>query len=235
MGWRFVIVAFLMVVLNPIVMLYGLRLVGSGLASVISAGTTPLSLLAFSVAARQERFNRSHLAALGLGVAGIALLFGPKAMAGHLDRHEAIGALCVLLGTLSYNAASVISRPLMRNMSPAEVAGGTNFCGGIALLILALLFEPGARQAASLDWGLAPWLAWVFLVLCSSIGATIIYLMLVRDWGASRTGTYAFVSPVIAVLLGVAVLGETLDVVEIMGMALMLTAAGLVLRRKQPG
>ena len=62
------------------------------------------------------------------------------------------------------------------------------------------------------------------------MGATIIYFVLVRDWGASRAGTYAFVSPVIAVLLGVAVYGESVGVLDAAGMALMLAAAALAMR-----
>jgi drug/metabolite transporter (DMT)-like permease len=59
----------------------------------------------------------------------------------------------------------------------------------------------------------------------------VVYFLLVRDWGASRTGTYAFVSPVISVLLGMMVLGEQVHINDAVGMALMLGAAGLVLRR----
>ena len=53
----------------------------------------------------------------------------------------------------------------------------------------------------------------------------------VRDWGASRTGTYAFVSPVIAVAIGTAVFGERLDIGDVVGMLLMLGAAAIVLKR----
>jgi drug/metabolite transporter (DMT)-like permease len=61
--------------------------------------------------------------------------------------------------------------------------------------------------------------------------STVIYFLLVRDWGASRTGTYAFVSPVIAVILGTTLFDEKLDVGDVAGMALMLIAAAIVLRR----
>jgi drug/metabolite transporter (DMT)-like permease len=57
------------------------------------------------------------------------------------------------------------------------------------------------------------------------------YFLLVRDWGASRVGTYAFVSPVIAVVLGATLFGEHVQIADIVGMALMLSAAGIVLRR----
>jgi drug/metabolite transporter (DMT)-like permease len=56
------------------------------------------------------------------------------------------------------------------------------------------------------------------------------YFLLVRDWGASRPGTYAFISPVIAVVLGCSFFGEKLDWGDAVGMTLMLGAAGLALR-----
>ena len=63
--------------------------------------------------------------------------------------------------------------------------------------------------------------------------ATTIYFLLVRDWGASRTGTYAFVSPVIAVVLGMTMFGEHADWSDLAGMVLMLAAAGLALRPRR--
>jgi drug/metabolite transporter (DMT)-like permease len=59
----------------------------------------------------------------------------------------------------------------------------------------------------------------------------VIYFLLVRDWGASRTGTYAFVSPVVAVVIGTSLFDEKLDLGDVVGMALMLAAAAIVLRR----
>ena len=52
-----------------------------------------------------------------------------------------------------------------------------------------------------------------------------------RDWGASRTGTYSFISPVIAIGLGIAVYGERVSLTDAGGIALMLLAAVLALRR----
>jgi len=228
---RLAVVGLLMVALNATIMLYGLRHVGSGLAAVISSALTPISLLGFSVALGQEQFNRRQVGAMALGVVGIFVLFGPAALEGRLHAMELLGALGVIVGCLCYTAGSVLARPAMRTLSPAHVAAVTNLLGGVMLLVGSLLFEPGARQAAGLHWGAVAWIAWWYMLLPGSLGATTIYFLLVRDWGASRTGTYAFVSPVIAVLLGVAVYGERVDAAHAVGMALMLIAAAVVLRR----
>lgn len=117
----------------------------------------------------------------------------------------------------------------MRSVSAAQLGGFTNLIGGMMLLALSIPFEPGAQDALALDWGVAAWSAWAFLLVLSSLAATMIYLTLIRDWGASRTGTYAFVSPAVAVLLGTTLYGERLDVGDAIGMLLMLGAAALAL------
>lgn len=221
----------LMIAFNAVIMLYGLRYIPSGLGSVISSALTPIALLGFSVAMGQERFARQHLYALALGIAGILLLFGPQAISGTLSESALLGVCGVIAGNTSYCLASVLSRPIMRTLPPAQMVGLTNLMGGLVLIAGSLAFEPGAWHALRFDWGWAPWAAWWFLVLAGSLGATVIYFFLVRDWGASRTGTYAFVSPVIAVLLGMAVFGEHVGLTDAAGMALMLSAAGIVLRR----
>ena len=71
---------------------------------------------------------------------------------------------------------------------------------------------------------------WLYLLLPGSLGATVIYFLLVRDWGPGRTGTYAFVSPVLGVVLAMLLFGERIDVADVLGMTLMLGAAGLALR-----
>ena len=231
---RLFLVSLLMVALNAGIQLYGLRYVGSGLAAVISSALTPIGLLGFSVAARQETFQPRQTWAIGVGVVGILVLFGPAALDGRMDATELLGALGVVIGCLCYSLGSVLARPLMRILPPAQVAASTNFIGGVILLVISLIFEPGVGPGQTLTghWGTEAWIAWWYLLLPGSLGATVIYFFLVRDWGASRTGTYAFVSPVIAVLLGVAVFHEQVHLSDAFGMGLMILAAGLVLRRR---
>ena len=229
--FRLVVVAVLMVALNQVIQLYGLRFVPAGLAAVLSSALTPISLLGFSVMLGQERFRWRQVGAIALGVAGILVLFGPQALAGTLSRHEVLGAIGVIVGCLCYSLGSVLARPLMRTMPPADVAAVTNLVGGALLLVAALAVEPGAVAAFGGDWGWPAFLGWLWLLLPGSLGATVIYFLLVRDWGASRTGTYAFVSPVVAVVIGMWLFGERVTLSDAVGIVLMLSAAGMVLRR----
>ena len=227
---RLVPVAVLMVSLNQVIQLYGLKYITAGLAAVISSALTPIALLGFSVALGQERFSPRQLCAIALGVVGVLVLFGPAAMQGTLDVWLVLGAGGVIVGCLSYSFGSVVARPMMRTLAPVQMSGLTNLIGGGVLLLGSLLFEPGADAAATQLWSWQAALAWLYLLVPGSLMATTIYFLLVRDWGASRTGTYAFVSPVIAVVLGCALFGEQVDWGDAAGILLMLSAAGLALR-----
>jgi drug/metabolite transporter (DMT)-like permease len=227
---RLLLVAVLMVTLNQVIQLYGLRYITAGLAAVISSALTPISLLGFSVVMGQEGFRPRQLVAMALGVAGILVLFGPSAIAGTLDVWAMLGASGVTIGCLCYSAGSVMARPLMRSLAPTQMAAMTNLIGGAILLSFSIALEPGALAALQWRWGWPAFLAWLYLLLPGSVLATTIYFLLVRDWGASKTGTYAFVSPVIAVVLGMTLFGEHADWSDLVGMVLMLAAAGLALR-----
>ena len=130
---------------------------------------------------------------------------------------ELLGAGGVIVGTLCYSAGSVMARPLMNSLAPAQMAAMTNLIGGAILLVASIIFEPGAIAALIHPWGWHATFAWLYLLLPGSILSTVIYFLLVRDWGASRTGTYAFVSPVIAVALGTTLFGERLDPADVVG------------------
>ena len=232
---RIIWVSVMMIPLNAVIMLYGLRHISSGLAAVLNSALTPIAMVAFAAMLGQERFSRRHLGALAVGVAGVLVLYGPRAAVGELDTLEILGATGVVLGNLAYCYASVAARPLMRTLPPVHLVAITNFIGGAVLLVFALALEPGARDAARLQWSPIPWAAWWYLLLPASLGATIIYFRLMRDWGAGRVGTYAFISPIVAILLGITLANERVTPIDAAGMTLMLAAAGLALHRPKGG
>ncbi len=230
---RLVFVSVILITLNQVIQLYGLKTITAGLAAVISSALTPIALLIFSVASGQERFSPRQLGAIVVGIGGVLMLFGPAALSGTLDIWEIGGAALVTVGVLCYTAGSVMTRPMMRTLEPVQLAGLTDLIGGLVLLVSSLAVEPGAWQSMRFHWGWPAFLAWLYLLIPGALLSTTMYFLLVRDWGASRPGTYAFISPVIAVVLGCSFFGEKLDWGDATGMTLMLGAAGLALRPSQ--
>jgi drug/metabolite transporter (DMT)-like permease len=231
---RLIVVSIVLISFNQVIQLYGLKHITAGLGAVISSALTPLALLIFTAAMGQERFNPRQFGAILVGIAGVLMLFGPAAIAGTLDVWKMIGAAGVAIGCLCYTFGSVMTRPMMRTLPPVQLAGLTDLIGGLTMLFVSLAIEPGAADSMRLHWGWPAFLAWLYLLIPGALMSTTMYFLLVRDWGASRPGTYAFISPVIAVIIGCSFFGEQLDWGEAVGMILMLAGAGMALRPSQP-
>jgi drug/metabolite transporter (DMT)-like permease len=217
-------------------MFWGVQHAPTGLAAVVNLSLMPVFTMLAGLVAREETIDGRRLAAIGLGVAGLVLLFWPRLGAvSAADRDVMAGLLAVVAGTLSYAAGAVASRPLLREM-PTVAFSAWTLLGGVAMLPLSFAlegFEP-RRFADIFTWPAVGCLA--YLVLCGSLAAFTIYLRLVRDWGLFGASLYAFVSPIVAVLVGVLWLGERIGPFEAAGMAVMLlaTAVALASRRTPP-
>ena len=225
------LIGVLFVAFNQLFMMYALRGFASGLGSVINAGLTPVTLLLFAVMLGHERLTGRVVLSMIIGVVGVLVLFGPSAMAHTLEGPVVVGAILVTLGTICQTFGTVVARPVMGTHSPMLVAGVSNFLGGVILFSGAVLFEPGAHESLKFDWDWISWAAWLFLLIPGSLLASMLFLILVRDWGSSKAGTYAFIVPIMAVIEGSLVNGEQPSIVEAVGMTLMLTAAWVALRK----
>jgi drug/metabolite transporter (DMT)-like permease len=226
---RLVLVQLLMVVLTYAPLFWGIRYVPSGLTAVLDLALMPVSLLGFGIALGEERWSSDRAAALGFGFAGLAVLFGPQIVV-PTDPLSLLGAAAIVLSAVLYSLGSVIARPLTKTISAAFMSGLTMLPGGLVLTFGALAMEPGAVAAAQFNWTAAAWSGWLFLVLFGSLVAFTTYMRLIAVWGPARAGSYAYVSPIIAVLLGVLVLGEHVGLRDGVGMALLLLAAFCSLR-----
>jgi len=232
--WPALIVATLfMIVTTYSLLFWGMGQVPSGLGAVVNLSLTPTTLMAFSLLHGQERFSPRQAAAILLGVLGLVILFRP----GQADpgaSAESWGIAAIVGSSLAYSWGSVLSRPLLSRQSPILVSAVTCLLGGPILIALALALEPVGRDTLLALATPAVLASWLFLVLFGSLLAFTIYLRLVRDWGASRAGLYAFVSPAIAVVVGIAVSGEVPRASEFLGMAIMLAATWFALGTPVP-
>ncbi len=235
---RFFGVSLLMISLCYGPLFWGMQFVNSGTAAILEMSLTPIALLCFALLLREETWDGRRLFAIGLGVIGLMILFGPEALsdvsatAPISGTMRLWGAGAVASAAFTYGLGSVLARPLLRSYPPFFVAGITALVGGVILFIYALGFEDGAVRALSGDWGLAAWGGWLFLVIFGSLIGYTIYMHLLRDIGASRSGSYAFVSPIVAVLLGVAVFSETVKAQDVIGMLIMLIGAYLAMSQR---
>ena len=232
--WRaFFVATLLLIVVTYSLLFWGMQHVASGLAAVINLALTPTALLALGLAYGEERFSLRQTIAIILGIAGLVVLFLPGG--GSSAGAEPWGIAAIVGGTVAYAWGSVLSRPLLRRYSPIFVSAVTCLLGGAILIAIALILEPIGGDTLLALAAPAVLASWLFLVLIGSLVAFTIYLRLVRDWGTARAGLYAFVSPAIAVVVGIVVSGERPRASDFFGMAIMLAATWFALGRPRPG
>ena len=220
---------------NYALLFWGIARAPTGLAAIVNFGTIPIFTLLASRWIEGEPIAPRQLASIVLGAVGLGLLFATRAMnalgTGASSPAEARGLAAIALGTVFYCVGAVLTRPLAATMPVLAVAGWQTLIGGLGLAAVSMAIEPvEARHVRELaTWPTLP--ALLFLVAAGSLAGFTIYVRLLREWGAFRAGLYAFVSPVIAVAVGVVALSERFGWAEGLGAALMFGAAAIALRR----
>ena len=207
--------------------------VPSGLAAVIVA-TVPIyiALLGWlkGTAARPR-----PLVWLGLagGFCGVAILVASSLRMPTGDHPKAgFGMLILLVSSFLWSAGSLYSRRAKNAPSPFLAAGQQMLCGG-ALLLLGGIASGELRQ---FDSHRVTWLslgAWFYLVTIGAIVAFSAYIWLLRHCDPAKVATYAYVNPVVAVLLGAAFAGETLTARTLVAAALIIGSVAVVITADQ--
>ncbi|MDB5513098.1 MAG: transporter [Enterovirga sp.] len=210
---------------------WGVAHAPTGLAAIVNLSLIPVLSMLIGALHGEERITARRLAAVALGGVGLVLLFAFRpgdAAAG--TESPVLGLASVVVGTVSYAWGAIVSKPLVREMPPVAVAFWQTLIGGLSLLAVSAAIE-GVDPARLADLFRGEALAGLaFLVLGGSLVGFSVYLWLLREWGAFRAGLYAFVSPVIAVAVGVLFLRESIGLWEGVGMAVMLGSTALVVR-----
>ena len=200
------------------------RRVASGPAAVIIA-TVPIWATLLGAALGHERIRARHATGLLLGFVGVTVLVVGSG-GGRLD---AVGVVELVLAALCWSAGSVWSRTAPLARRPLVMTGMEMLCGGLGCLVAAVV----SGELSDLHLSAVPtrsWLAMGYLVVFGSMVAYTAYVWLLGNAPLSLVTTYAYVNPLVAVLLGVVLLGETFTirtglatVVIVVGVALIVT------------
>jgi drug/metabolite transporter (DMT)-like permease len=197
------------------------RDVPSGLAAVLIA-SVPLWIVVFRAVAH-DRIPRRTLVGVLAGFAGVALLLLP----GNRPSGVSLGPAMVIIGAAaSWGFGSFISGSLPLPRDGLVTAGWQRLFGGIVLAIAgAAAGEHVGTPSAESAW------AWAYLVGIGSLVAYTSYTWLLRNAPISKVSTYAYVNPVVAVVLGALILGEDVGAVTIAGTAVIVASVAAIVRR----
>jgi drug/metabolite transporter (DMT)-like permease len=207
------------------------RHVASGPAAVLIA-TVPIWAAVVAAVLGRERISARHAIGLLLGFAGVAVL----ALGSGGGRVDGLGVAELLFAALCWAAGSVWSRTAPLARRPLVMTGMEMVCGGVGCLAVGL----ATGEAGSLHLAAVPVRSWVslgYLVVFGSAVAFTAYVWLLGNAPLPLVTTYAYVNPLVAVLLGVLFLGERFT--ERTAVATLVIVAGVALivsrsRRSEP-
>ena len=192
--------------------------VPSGIAAVMMATIPAFMALSEIVVLRTQRLTIRLASALLIGMGGVALLVSRSLsslnLGGALIDRE--GAAALIVASISWSVASVLSRKLPLPQSKVMSSGAQMFAGGVLLALAAAVlgefrdFHPWtvSREA---------WFALLYLIVAGSIIGFTAYVWLIHHESPTRVGTYAYVNPAVAVLVGYFLGGETLGLRALLG------------------
>lgn len=171
-------------------------------------------------------------AGLALGLLGLALLVGPGALRGG-GSLDLTGAVVLILGSLSWAAGSVYAQRAPRPRSGSDASGSQMLAGGVCLLAAGLVGGEWARLDIA-NVSTRSLLGFAYLLTFGSLVGFTAYAYLLAHTTAARAATYAYVNPVVAVLLGWAFANEPITMRTLVAAAVILASVAIITMARDP-
>jgi len=225
--WKLIVIGLLFMSANNMMLTWGETMVPSGFASLIIS-TLPIVIALMEMGLPGgDRLNKRGWAGTLLGTAGIGVLLWPS-LHHHAvrsgDERPLLGTLVLLGAVLAWAVGSVLSRRF-RFKADTFVATGWQI-GAAGIFNMGLALATGGLRRAVWTWHGVEAVA--YLSIFGSLCGLVAFTYLLQNVAVTKVSTYAFVNPVIAVLLGVVLLGERLGPTEILGMAVIVCSVAMV-------
>jgi drug/metabolite transporter (DMT)-like permease len=196
--------------------------IDSGLAALIVA-VIPLWIAVLDRVFLGGRLSPRGIVGIAVGLVGVAVLVNPGASG------ELAGTVVVLAGSFAWAFGSIYATRADRPGDPLLGIAMQMLCGGLVLAVM------GAGQWSRVDLGAVSaksGLSLAYLVLVGSVIAYTAYGWLLHHAPPSLVATYAYVNPVVAVLLGTLLADEALTVRTLVGGAVIVVAVALIVTAK---
>jgi drug/metabolite transporter (DMT)-like permease len=216
------LLAVLIFVLDYGLLFWAEQRVPSGIAAVMLATIPVFMALAEILFLRTQRLTLRLGFALLVGIAGVAVLVSRSANLGDRAVNPS-GAVALVVAAISWSVAAILTRKLPLPESKVMSSGAQMLVGGILLTLTAAAlgeFKGFDVQAVSSR----AWLALAYLIVAGSIIGFTAYVWLIHHESPTKVGTYAYVNPVVAVLVGYFLGGEALGARTLLGTLLVLVS-----------
>jgi drug/metabolite transporter (DMT)-like permease len=206
--------------------------VPSGIAAVMLATIPVFMALSEIIFLRTQRLTLRLAVALLVGIGGVAVLMSRSVGLGEAPIDRA-GALALVVASMSWSAASALTRKLPLPESKPMSAAAQMVSGGVMLALIASVFgELRGFHIQAVSRGV--WYALAYLIVAGSIVGFTAYVWLIHHESPTKVGTYAYVNPVVAVLVGYFLGGETVGMRTLSGTLLVLVSVIVITTTKKP-
>lgn len=229
--WRSVVLlASMIFVLDYGLLFWAEQHVPSGVAAVMLATIPVFMTLSEMIVLRTQKLTFRLGLALLVGLGGVGVLMSHSLNLGGppIDR---AGAVALMVAAVTWSLSAALTRKLPLPESKVMSSGAQMLAGGTLLI-----FTAGAlgefRKFHPSDVSRAAWIALVYLIVAGSIIAFTAYVWLIHHESPTRVGTYAYVNPVVAVLLGYFYGGEALGLRTILGTVSVLVSVVIITTTK---
>jgi drug/metabolite transporter (DMT)-like permease len=208
--------------------------VPSGIAAVMMATIPVFMALSEILFLRTQRLTFRLALALLVGIGGVSVLVSRSLSLGEVPI-DPRGAIALVIAAISWSIASALTRKLPLPESKVMSSGAQMLAGGILLaLSAAILGEFRGFHIQSVSRG--AWFALAYLIVAGSIVGFTAYVWLIHHESPTKVGTYAYVNPVVAVIVGYFFGGETVGPRTLLGTLLVLVSVVVITttRAKKP-
>lgn len=218
--------ALLIFVLDYGLLFWAEQRVPSGIAAVMMATIPAFMALSEILILRTQKLTLRLGLALLVGLAGVAVLVSHSLNLGDAPI-DTRGAVALVVASISWSLAAALSRKIPLPESKVMSSGSQMLAGGILLAVAAALlgeFRGFHAQAVSSH----AWLALVYLTVAGSIVGFTAYVWLLHHESPTKVGTYAYVNPAVAVLVGYFLGGEAIGARTVLGTFLVLVSVVVI-------
>lgn len=200
----------------------------SGLAAVLQATITVFGLVLAWIFLPNEQITRRKIIAVVMGVIGVGVIFNDQL---RVESWMAFaGCVAIVIGAYAAAQASILVKARGGNIHPASLVFCQMICGLPAIIVYSLIRE---GDPLTFNWSWKASVCVLYLSVLGTVTAFWLYYWLLRQIESTKAMMISLVTPLLAVVIGNIVLGETLPPLTFFGGLLIIASIGLiVLRRK---
>jgi drug/metabolite transporter (DMT)-like permease len=223
--FRLAIIGVLLLTTANVVLGWAETYIPTGLAALFIAVTPLWFLILERISHSSDHLSPRGIAGIALGVAGVAILLWPD-ISGHANfgTRQLFGSILVLFSSVSWASGSILAKRWHMPIDPYTASGWQMLFAGLLNSFLALLFGDLHRA----NWASDSLWAIVYLIFAGSLVGFTAYVWLLKNVPIAKVATYAYVNPIIALILGCAFHGEKMDRYMLAGSIVVILSVVLV-------